>query len=264
MIAGSHNDAVERQFGPQANAYVASAAHSKGPDLERLSRIAQGHPLARVLDLGCGGGHASYCVAPHVGHVVACDLSGDMLDAVAQEASGRNLSNISVSKAAAEQLPFADGAFDLLVCRLSAHHWGDLGAGLREARRVLRPGGSAIMIDVVAPGDPACDTHLQAIELLRDPSHVRDYRIDEWSEALQHAGFEIRAVAMHELPMEFRSWVERMRTPSHHVNAILSLQGMASANVRRALDIRDDGSFTIRVAIFELEIPAMSVIARQV
>ena len=111
------------------------------------------------------------------------------------------------------------------------------------------------LIDVVAPGDPASDTHLQAIELLRDPSHVRDYRVDEWSKALQQPGFQIRGLAMHDLPMEFRSWVERMRTPRSHVDAILSLQDMASVSVRSALSITKDGSFTIRVATFELEVP---------
>lgn len=251
----SHNEAVERQFGRQAQAYVASSAHFCGPDLERLGQIVSHHSPARVLDLGCGGGHVSYCVAPHVGQVVACDLSSEMLNAVSVEASRRSLSNVSVKQAAAEQLPFADGEFDMLICRLSAHHWSDLGAGLREARRILRPGGLAVMVDVVAPGDPASDTHLQAIELLRDPSHVRDYRVDEWSDALQKAGFQIRGLAMHDLPMEFCSWVERMRTPRSHVDAILSLQDMASVSVRSALSIAKDGSFTIRVATFELEVP---------
>ena len=137
--------------------------------------------------------------------------------------------------------------------RIEAHRETVL--ALHEARRILRPGGLAVMVDVVAPGDPASDTHLQAIELLRDPSHVRDYRVDEWSDALQKAGFQIRGLAIHDLPREFCSWVERMRTPKSHVDAILSLQDMASVSVRSALSIAKDGSFTIRVAMFELEVP---------
>lgn len=249
----SQNEAAARQFGPQAQAYVSSTVHSGGPDLERLEAIARELPSARVLDLGCGGGHASYRVAPHVGEVVACDLSGEMLEAVAAEASRRGLTNIAVVQAAAERLPFDDRAFDLVTCRLTAHHWGDLDAGLREVRRVLRPGGRAVVIDVVAPGLPAADTHLQAVELLRDTSHVRDYGMDEWTGSLHRAGLRVVRVATHRLFMEFRSWVERMNTPGVHVEAIRSLQAGATASVREALGIMEDGSFHINVAMFEVE-----------
>lgn len=249
----SHDAIVDRQFGPRAQAYVTSAAHSGGPDLDRLEAIARERPDARVLDLGCGGGHVSYRMAPHVSAVVACDLSADMLAAVASEAARRGIVNIETRQAAAERLPFDDGAFDMLACRLSAHHWHDLDAGLREARRVLRAGAPAIVIDVVSPAHPALDTHLQAVELLRDPSHVRDYRIDDWCAALGRAGFELKRAATHDLPMAFASWTERMRTPQTHVEAIRSLQTGASEQVRRGFDIREDGSFTIRIATFELE-----------
>ncbi|WP_449470596.1 class I SAM-dependent methyltransferase [Sphingobium chungangianum] len=249
----SQNEAAARQFGPQAQAYVASSVHSAGPDLERLEAIARDMPAARVLDLGCGGGHAAYRIAPHVHEVVACDLSAEMLAAVAAEAARRGLTNITVELAAAERLPFSDDAFDFVACRLTAHHWGDLDAGLREVCRVLRAGGKAVVIDVVAPGLPAADTHLQAIELLRDTSHVRDYRMDEWMGALERAGLHILGAAKHWLPMEFASWVARMKTPEANVAAIRALQSGATAAVREILDIAEDGSFRIEVAMFELE-----------
>lgn len=249
----AHNDIVDRQFGPQAAAYVSSSTHSSGPDLDRLSAIAAVHPDARVLDLGCGGGHAAYRVAPHVAEVVACDLSGEMIAAVAAEAQRRGLANIAVQKAAAERLPFVTAEFDMVVCRMSAHHWQDLEAGLREARRVLKPGAPAVFIDVVSPAHPALDTHLQAVELLRDTSHVRDYRVEEWTAALARSGFAVRGLATHALPMEFAAWVERMRTPAPHVAAIRSLQTCASEAVREAFAIQDDGSFSITVGTFELE-----------
>lgn len=249
----SQNEAAAGQFGPQAQAYVSSPVHATGPDLERLESIAREMPGARALDLGCGGGHVAYRIAPHVGEVVACDLSGEMLGAVTAEAARRGLGNIAVEQSAAERLPFPDGAFDLVACRLTAHHWGDLDAGLREAHRVLRPGGRAIVIDVIAPALPAADTHLQAIELLRDTSHVRDYRVDEWTSALGRAGLNLRSVAKHRLFMDLTSWVERMQTPDSHIAAIRSLQSGTTAEVREVLGIQDDGSFWIEVAVFELE-----------
>lgn len=247
----SQENLVERQYGDRADAYVTSKAHAEGPDLDRIEAVARAHPGARVLDLGCGGGHAGYRAAPFASAVVACDLLPSMVTAVASEAARRGLTNMSTQAAPAEALPFADASFDMLLCRFTAHHWRDWEAGLREARRVIRPGGVALFIDTVAPDAALADTHLQAIELLRDPSHVRNRRADEWIAALARAGFAIARMHTHKLPLDFASWTERMRTPDAHVAAIRSLQQGASDAVRCALAYRDDGSFTIDVATFE-------------
>ncbi|MDN8820283.1 class I SAM-dependent methyltransferase, partial [Staphylococcus aureus] len=93
---------------------------------------------------------------------------------VANAAADRALTNIMTERGAAESLPFADASFDYVFSRYSAHHWSDLGLALREVRRVLKPGGVAAFIDVMSPGSPLLDTYLQAVEVLRDTSHVRN------------------------------------------------------------------------------------------
>lgn len=241
----SHDEVVEAQFGGQAAAYVDSSVHATGEDLDALEAIAARECPVRALDLGTGGGHVAYRLAPHAGAVVAADLSTAMLKAVAAEAAVRGLSNISTCPTPAENMPFDNASFDLLACRYSAHHWRDFDAGLREARRVLKPGALAIFIDVGSPGHPAFDTHLQAVELLRDPSHVRNYSEAEWSAALVRAGFRIRVTRKRRLRMEYASWVERMRTPDAHRAAIRSLQQGASADVAKYFAIEADGSFSI-------------------
>jgi len=253
-MSTTHHDATDRQFGPQAQSYVSSAVHASGPDLDHIEAIARAHGGGRALDLGCGGGHVSYRIAPQVREVVACDLSAGMLAAVTAEAQRRGIGNIATRQAPAERLPFEDESFDLTVCRMSAHHWCDLEAGLREARRVTRRGAQAVLVDPFALADPLLDTHLQAIELLRDPSHVRDYRIDEWCSALGRSGFTIDRVATHRLRMEFATWIARMRTTHAHVAAIKSLQAGASAEVKSALAIEEDGSFLLDIATFELRV----------
>lgn len=85
----SHDGHVARQFGPQAAAYVQSAVHAAGADLDRLETIAQALQPRHALDLGSGGGHVAYRIAGHAGAVTACDLSAEMLAAVAQVAAGR-------------------------------------------------------------------------------------------------------------------------------------------------------------------------------
>jgi len=250
-MSNQHEKLVQQQFGPTAGAYVTSLVHAQGTDLTRLSELAASLTPACALDLGCGGGHVSYAIAPHSGNVTACDLSIDMLQAVAEEVTARGLENVRTVEAVAEKLPFSDGEFDFLACRYSAHHWRDAGAGLAEARRVLKLGATAIFIDVLAPGLASADTHLQAVEVLRDASHARDYSENEWNSMLRHAGFDELNYSTSRLRLEFGSWTARMRTPVEMVNTIRQLQTNASKDVSDHFQIEADGSFTVDTVFIE-------------
>ena len=155
-----------------------------------------------------------------------------MLAAVAAEAQRRGFSNIETVEARAENLPFPDTYFDFLATRFSAHHWRDARAGLREARRVLRAGAPAVFIDVVSPEAPALDTFFQAIELLRDISHVRDYSRAEWRDMFSRAGFAVKAERSWRLRMDFADWTARIGTPAVLAQAIRALQQQADEETR--------------------------------
>ncbi|MBV9750203.1 MAG: class I SAM-dependent methyltransferase [Acetobacteraceae bacterium] len=256
MESRTHEALVDGQFGARAAAYLGSAVHARGADLDMLASLAQGRSQTRVLDLGCGAGHVSFAVASHVGEVVAYDLSAEMLDTVSRSAAERGLGNVRTERGVAEEMPFEDASFDLVLSRYSAHHWRDLDAGLREAVRTLKPGGIAGFVDAVSPGSPLLDTHLQAVELLRDPSHVRDYARTEWEAAISRAGLIPGAVAPFRVRLEFATWTERMGTPTIQVKAIRALQSAASAGVARHFDIGPDGSFDLDVALFQASKPA--------
>ena len=240
----SHEDLVEEQFGIRAKAYVESAVHAGGDDLDAVEAVAARERPGRAADLGTGGGHVAYRLARHAGRVTAIDLSAAMLRAVEDAARERGLSNIETCAAPAENLPLEDGAFDMLACRFSAHHWRDFEAGLRGARRILKPGATAMFIDVISPGHAVFDTHLQAVELLRDPSHVRNHSEAEWAAALARAGFRVRSTLKRRLRMDYRVWVDRMQTSDVHRAAIRSLQQQASADTAAYFEIEADGSFT--------------------
>jgi SAM-dependent methyltransferase len=134
----AHEQLVDAQFGPRAKAYVESAVHARGPDLEALESVVSGVRPARALDLGTGGGHVAYLMARHAGAVTASDLSREMLAAVAAAAKERGLSNVEVAEASAERMKFENEWFDFLGCRYSAHHWRNLEAG-RSARGTTGP-----------------------------------------------------------------------------------------------------------------------------
>ncbi len=247
-----HEQILEAQFGPRARAYVESAVHARGPDLDAVGELLQARAPRRALDIGSGGGHLAYLMARYALSVTATDLSSDMLAAVAATARERGLSNVETVTAPAEGLPFESGQFDFVGCRFSAHHWRDFEAGLREARRVLEPGGSAVFIDAVCVGWALFDTHLQAVELLRDTSHVRDYSAAEWLAGLGRAGFALQACRTWRLRMDFPTWIARMRTPADNVTAIRALQAAAAAETRAYFAIEDDGSFLLDVLMMEM------------
>lgn len=247
---------AQTQFDGVAQAYLTSAVHAQGDDLLQVAQALAGNPGARVLDVGCGAGHLSFAVAPGVAAVVAYDLSPRMLDVVAQAAAARGLHNISTRQGPAEVLPFADGSFDAVVTRYSAHHWDRLPTALAEMQRVLVPEGRLFAIDVVGFDEPLVDTHLQAIELLRDASHVRDYAVGEWAALLAAAGFTLKAQRGWSLPIEFDAWVARSRTPDELVLAIRRLMAGAPALVQDRLKVQGDGSFELPVCLFEARRPA--------
>lgn len=250
-MSRAHEKVVGDQFGPRAKAYVESAVHSSGQDLDALEALARATAPAHAIDLGCGGGHVAYRLARHAKRVAATDLSAEMLAAVGTAAAEKGLGNIETRQAPAEKLPFADDTFDFLGCRYSAHHWCVFPIGLREARRVLRQGAPAVFIDAYASGVPLFDTHLQAVELLRDTSHVRDYSLAEWSAALERTGFAVRSVRTWQLRMDFPVWIARMRTPEENMRAIRALQKAASSEVRAHFAIESDGSFMLDVMMTE-------------
>jgi SAM-dependent methyltransferase len=242
---------VVEQFGPRAAAYVTSVTHSQGEDLVQLAAMMTGRRDARVLDLGCGGGHASFAVAAQVKEVVAYDLSRDMLGAVAAEAKRRGLANVVTRQGTVGRLPFGDGEFDVVMTRFSMHHWRNLGAALREARRVMKPDGRAVLMDTISPGTPVLDTFLQAFELFRDPSHVRNYSVAEYCAALTAAGFAVAAITPRRLKIAFGPWVERMATPPAQVEAIRAVQRQVADEARRYFAVAADGSFEFDTATIE-------------
>ena len=240
-----HEDMVKENFGSQAQAYVESALHAAGEDLKLLDAILERYPEALLLDVGSGGGHVSYLAAKHVREVTACDMSEDMLHAVQKAASERGLGNIVTQQGTVENLPFEDNSFDVVASRYSAHHWRDVGLGMRQINRVLKPGGLLLMMDIASPGDRVRDIFLQSVEFMRDMSHVRAYSPGEWLAFVTDAGFRVDELRMLRIRYEFSSWVARMRTPEERVMAIRQAMQTASNEVRTYFEIEDDGSFTI-------------------
>jgi SAM-dependent methyltransferase len=245
--AMDQTQAIQDRFGNAAAAYAVSAVHRGGPDLEAMLAAGVATGRERVLDLGCGPGHTALAFAPRVASVVAFDLTLQMLAQARQLAGERGIANVRFEQGDASKLPFPDASFDVVTSRLSAHHVAEPAAMVREAARVLAPGGVFLLSDAVAPEDPARDSFLQAFELLRDPSHARDHRISEWEAMFRGAGLAPSVLGRFPIHQEFEPWVARIGTSPDCVAALRALCDAVPDEVRGYFDIRGRGDYAFRL-----------------
>ena len=232
-----------------AAAYATSPIHAAGPDLAWLVEALEPSSGDRVLDLGCGAGHAGFAVAFAGARVMAVDASARMVETALALADDRDLKGYEAVRADVGSLPFPDGSFDGVVSRYSAHHWPDVAGALREAARVVRPGGRVVIIDTIAPGVPALDTLVNALELLRDPTHARSLRLNEWRAAFAQAGLNVVAERTWSIELETTSWFARAQTEAWRAEAARALLRAASPEAVDALAIEGDRSWSVLAAL---------------
>ena len=199
---------VQEQFGVNAREYITSRPHAKGASLQRLVELVEPQPDWQALDIATAAGHTAFAFAPHVAQVRATDITPQMLTVARELAAARGIGNVTVEHADADNLPYADGQFDLLTCRIAPHHFPDIGAFLRESARVLRGGGILAVVDNVVPTGVAGD-FVNAFEKLRDPSHGRCLSIEEWLDDYTKTGLALTHHEVLEKQMVFEDWAAR-------------------------------------------------------
>jgi len=247
---------VQEQFGAIAAAYVASPGHAGGDDLAQLVTWGRALAPARVLDLATGGGHTALAFAAFARRVVAYDVTEPMLRAARGLLRDRKTAGEFVA-GDVEALPFRDGAFDVVTCRIAAHHFADVATAMREVRRVLQRGGSFLLQDILGHDDADAAAFVTEVERRRDPSHVRAYRAVEWKAFLRAAGLTVMDTAVVSKGRPWEEWTARTRmTPEarHDLDAFVLA---APERCRAAFDFRvADGkvaSFTDRMLLLRAD-----------
>ena len=244
-------DAVRKQFGPAAEAYLASAVHAQGEDLLRLVELLDPHASDAVLDLGCGVGHTLRRVAPRVRLAVGADATADMLDGARTLMAQEGIGNVALVVTAAESLPFLDGSFDGVTCRLAAHHFADVPRAFAEVARVLnrKSGGRFVLSDNYAPDDPALDHWINELEAIRDPSHVREHTVGEWRALLERAGFRVTAEERSTTALETEPWLARSRTEPAAAERVRRMLRSAPDAAKSAFSVHADGFTLLKVVL---------------
>jgi ubiquinone/menaquinone biosynthesis C-methylase UbiE len=225
-----------------AQGYVTSKTHARGAELERLIEIAQPRPEWNVLDVATGGGHTALKFAPFVAQVTATDITPRMLEQAEAFITGQGIKNVTFKLADAEDLPFEDGIFDLVTCRVAAHHFPDPARFVSESARVLRSGGLLLVQDHTLPEDAEAGRYVDDFERLRDPSHNRAFRPSEWAAMLESAGFKVEHSEQVVKRHGFVAWAERQGCTPETVGQLVALMEQAPPAVRAWMQPRDWGT----------------------
>jgi SAM-dependent methyltransferase len=189
---------VTELWSERAALYRESPAHRVGPDLDLLVDWVEG---ASALDVATGGGHMARRLRGAGVAVVSCDPAAGMRPDVICRA---------------EDLPFADGSFDVVTCRIAAHHFADIHAAMSEMARVS--GSLVLVVDNLYGGE-----HVEQAELLRDPTHVRCYSEAEWRALFAEASLGVEDVRLFETRIELGPWLERAGCAGRDAKRVVEL-----------------------------------------
>ena len=171
----------------RAEAYRQSQTHATGEDLDAVVELCNPHEGVKILDVATGGGHVARRLREQGAQVVSTDAARGMGPDVI---------------CPAEHLPFAEGSFDVVVTRIAAHHFDDLGTAVGEMVRVTN---SVLVIE-----DMLYRTEEeQEAERLRDASHKRSLSADEWRDLLVDAGLEIEQELYFSKTHDMAEWLAR-------------------------------------------------------
>ena len=203
----------------RAEAYRQSDAHSQGRDLEVFAEWAEGET---GLDVATGGGHVARVLRAAGLEVVTIDPAPGMKPTV-------------VSRA--EEIPFADSSFDVVACRVAAHHFQDPAGALKEMARVSR--GLVLIADNLYLGEDG-----EEADVLHDPTHARNYSEDEWREMFESAELDVEAFEREDKRIDFQGWLDRAETPDEDRARIEELLG----------DRIEDGKLRLDRGIFKARV----------
>jgi ubiquinone/menaquinone biosynthesis C-methylase UbiE len=182
---------IQDQFDRQGDAYIALPTVREEKILAAIVRLSQATKTDRILDVASGPGFIAMAFADSVQEAVGVDVTDHFLTYARTLAEERGLSNVLFEYGDVEAMPFPDGDFDFAVCRSAFHHFPDPDKVLGEMKRVVKPGGRLLIMDMIASEDSVKAAYHHRIEMLCDPTHAKALSPSEFTGLFAAHGLRI-------------------------------------------------------------------------
>jgi ubiquinone/menaquinone biosynthesis C-methylase UbiE len=212
-VIQEHNTVVREAFTRQAQAYAANPGIADPERVARLVQAVQPSAQDRVLEVATGPGYVALGFAAVARDVVGVDLTEAPLALAEQRRQAQGLTNVRFQLADASQLPFAEGEFDVVVCRLAFHHFAQPMPMLSEMARVCRMDGTVAVEDLVVSEHPARGAYQNRFENLRDPSHTSAHPLSRLLHLFAEAQVEVEQVLTYPHCQVVEQWLANAHTP---------------------------------------------------
>ena len=236
-----HLKRVTDEFARQAQTFDTWAVKADDRVADRFRAALGETGRGKLLDVACGPGVVCAALAPTAASVVAFDATDAMLEKAKARCAKMGLSNVAFRSGDAENLPFDAREFDGVATRLAIHHFAEPQRALNEMFRVLRPGGTAVIVDAASSEDPSEASLHNAIERLRDPSHVRMLPASELDARVGQAGFRDLATATWDMDRELDEWLSIVDDPARvePIRVVIRTLAEAGRSAGIGLSIKD-------------------------
>lgn len=236
-----HLKRVTDEFTRQAQTFEAWAENVDADVGARFGSALGEAAHGRLIDVACGPGVVTAALAPNAASIVAFDATEEMLEKTKARCAKAGLHNVEFKSGDAEHLPFADGEFDGAVTRAALHHFANPQRAISEMFRVLRPGGVAVFADVISSEDAEESRLHNAIERLRDPSHVRMLPASELESGARQAGFRNLEAVTWDISRELEEWLDIVNDPARvePIRTIVRTLAEAGRSAGIGLSVRD-------------------------
>jgi ubiquinone/menaquinone biosynthesis C-methylase UbiE len=237
-----HFSRIKEEFKRQAETLSVASVFTDSGVLEQIRAAVKPTTAMNVLDLGCGPGIVTAAIAPEVREIVAYDLTPEMLDKAKKKGQEAGLKNVRFELGSAEHLPFQEESFDAIVTRLTIHHFLDPRPVMNEVVRVTRRGGKVVVADVVSSEKEDEAALHNALETLRDPTHVKMLSHSAMLKLIQSGGLQISSIVTWEMKRDYDEWIRITNAPERIKPLYTIMVALAKAGLHAGIDLHFDGN----------------------
>jgi len=232
-----HRDLIRREFSAQSKEMEQSVVFNDTKVIETLVSGCHLSGQEQLLEVGCGPGIMVSALAPLVQLVTAIDITRQMLDVAGKRAESQGLSNVVFLQGDAGNLPFKNDTFDVVFSRFTLHHLKETQQAISEMKRVLKCSGRIVLADVVASEESAQAELHNALETLRDPSHVRMLSLSEFRKMAKEAGLKIAEEKTWAQEREYSEWIKITNAQERVFPIECVMKNFAKAGVSMGIDL---------------------------